>query len=128
MTQQYDNWFTDADELGTETGLGDRDSGEVGRALQLVAEFAKVARRPPGHTWSARRLPRGGATLDRRAYATSLARVRVNDQTAMALTGHSDPKVHQRYVELASIRTRPVAAVPTPRVWRCWSRTSFGPN
>jgi len=41
LTQQYDNWFTDADELGTETGLGDRDSGEVGRALQLVAEFAK---------------------------------------------------------------------------------------
>ena len=41
MTQQYDNWFTDSDELGTETGLGDRDSGEVGRALQPVAEFAK---------------------------------------------------------------------------------------
>jgi len=48
----------------------------------------------------------------RRAYATALARVGVNDQTAMALTSHSDPKVHQRYVELASIRSMPAAAVP----------------
>ena len=30
----------------------------------------------------------------------------------MALTGHSDSKVHPRYVELASIRTLPAAAVP----------------
>jgi len=49
----------------------------------------------------------------RRAYATALARVGVNDQTAMVLTGHSDPKVHQRYVEQASIRALPAAAVPS---------------
>ena len=48
----------------------------------------------------------------RRAYATALARVGVNDQTAMVLTGHSDPKVHQRYVEQASIRALPAGAVP----------------
>ena len=30
----------------------------------------------------------------------------------MALTRHSQPKVHQRYVELANIGTMPAAAVP----------------
>lgn len=49
----------------------------------------------------------------RRAYATALARVGLNEQTAMVLTGHSDPKVHQRYIEEASIRALPEAAVPT---------------
>jgi integrase len=48
----------------------------------------------------------------RRAYATALARVGMNEQTAMVLTGHSDPKVHQRYIEAASIRALPDAAVP----------------
>jgi integrase len=48
----------------------------------------------------------------RRAYATALARIGLNEQTAMVLTGHSDPKVHQRYVEAASIRALPAAAVP----------------
>jgi integrase len=48
----------------------------------------------------------------RRAYATALARVGLNEQTAMVLTGHSDPKVHQRYIEEASIRALPDAAVP----------------
>ena len=30
----------------------------------------------------------------------------------MVLTGHSDPKVHQRYIEQASIRVLPAGAVP----------------
>ena len=34
----------------------------------------------------------------RRAFSTALARVGMNAQTAMALAGHSDPKVHQRYL------------------------------
>ncbi len=48
----------------------------------------------------------------RRAYATALARIGMNEQTAMIMTGHSDPKVHQRYIEAASIRALPDAAVP----------------
>jgi hypothetical protein len=47
-----------------------------------------------------------------RAYASAVARVGLNEQTAMVLTGHSDAKVHQRYVEVASIRELPAAAVP----------------
>jgi integrase len=48
----------------------------------------------------------------RRAYATALARANVNEQTAMDLTGHSDSKVHKRYVEAQSIRVLPEAATP----------------
>jgi integrase len=48
----------------------------------------------------------------RRASASALARVGVNEQTAMILTGHSDPKVHMRYVEAATIRALPTAALP----------------
>ena len=48
----------------------------------------------------------------RRAYATALARVGVNEQTAMQLTGHADSKVHRGYVEAASIQVLPAAAVP----------------
>lgn len=48
----------------------------------------------------------------RRAYASALARAGVNAQTAMVLTGHADPLVHQRYVEAATIRALPVAALP----------------
>src|SRR5690606_33616565 len=40
----------------------------------------------------------------RRAYATALARANVNAQTAQVLAGHSDAKVHQRYVAAATIR------------------------
>jgi integrase len=48
----------------------------------------------------------------RRAYATALARVGVNEQRARRLTGHSDPKVHQRY--LASLDGElPAAALPS---------------
>lgn len=47
----------------------------------------------------------------RRAYATALARVGTNEQTAMALTGHSDSKVHQRYLE-SLVREVPDAAIP----------------
>ena len=47
----------------------------------------------------------------RRAYATALARVGANEQTAMALTGHSDSKTHRRYLENL-IREVPEGAVP----------------
>lgn len=49
----------------------------------------------------------------RRAFATALARVGVNEQTAMVLTGHSDGKVHKRYVEAATMGTLPADAVPS---------------
>lgn len=49
----------------------------------------------------------------RRAYGTALARVGVNTATAMALTGHSDPKVHQRYIDELTIRELPAPALPT---------------
>jgi len=48
----------------------------------------------------------------RRAYATALARVGANEQTAMALTGHSDSKVHQRYLQGLE-RAVPEAAIPS---------------
>lgn len=48
----------------------------------------------------------------RRAYATALARANVATSIAQVLTGHSDPRVHQRYVAAATIRALPEAAVP----------------
>jgi hypothetical protein len=48
----------------------------------------------------------------RRAYATALALAGVNEQTAMALTGHADSKVHRLYLEAANIRALPAGAVP----------------
>ena len=48
----------------------------------------------------------------RRAYASSLARVGLNAQQAMQLTGHSDPRVHQGYVDGLAPRTMPAAALP----------------
>jgi hypothetical protein len=42
----------------------------------------------------------------------TLARVGVNEQTAILLTGHSDSKTHRRYLEAATIRALPAAAVP----------------
>lgn len=48
----------------------------------------------------------------RRAYATALARVGVNEQTAKVLTGHSDSKTHQRYVA-SLIGELPEGAVPS---------------
>ncbi len=48
----------------------------------------------------------------RAAYATALARAGVNEQTAHLLTGHSDSKVHQRYLDRTTVRTLPEAAVP----------------
>ena len=48
----------------------------------------------------------------RRAYATALARVGVNEQTAKVLTGHSDSKVHQRYIA-SLIGEVPAAALPS---------------
>jgi integrase len=48
----------------------------------------------------------------RRAYATALARAGVNAQEAQLLTGHSDGKVHARYVDGLAVRALPAAAVP----------------
>ena len=61
----------------------------------------------------------------RRAFATALARAGVNVQTSQALTGHSDPKVHQRYVDAATIRELPQDArlSNVPQVDRVWARS-----
>jgi integrase len=48
----------------------------------------------------------------RRAYATALARGGVNEQEAMKLTGHSDSRVHQLYVEAQKVHVLPEAATP----------------
>ncbi len=49
----------------------------------------------------------------RRAYDTGLARAGVNIQQAMLLSGHSDAKVHMRYVQQTdSMRILPEAAMP----------------
>ena len=48
----------------------------------------------------------------RRAYATALARAGVNEQTAMKLTGHSDSKVLQRYLESLEVKALLAAAAP----------------
>jgi integrase len=49
----------------------------------------------------------------RRAFSTALARANVNAQTAQALTGHTDPRVHMRYVAAEQLRTLPPGAAPT---------------
>jgi integrase len=79
-------------------------------------KWVRDAREP---TPRERELLEGSTTLQpvdfhstRRAYATALARVGVNEQTAMVLTGHSDPKVHQRYLEALNVRALPAGAVP----------------
>jgi integrase len=75
----------------------------------------------PGRTLSPREreLLDGSSTVrpvdfhsTRRAYASALARAGTNEQTAMALTGHSDSKVHRLYLEAANIRALPAGAVP----------------
>jgi len=48
----------------------------------------------------------------RRAYAQAINASGTNVQTAMQLTGHSDPKVHQRYADAHDVRVLPAAAVP----------------
>jgi integrase len=54
----------------------------------------------------------------RRAYNTALAEAGVNVQQAMHLAGHSDPKVHMRYVQqTATMRRIPEAAVPRLPPW-----------
>ncbi len=50
----------------------------------------------------------------RRAFATALAEAGVNEQKAMALASHSDPKTHQRYVMKTRAMMRiPAAALPS---------------
>jgi len=48
----------------------------------------------------------------RRAYATALALAGVNEQQAMALTGHADSKTHRLYLEALNVRALPETAVP----------------
>jgi hypothetical protein len=48
----------------------------------------------------------------RGGYSTAMAVAGVNVQTAQVLAGHSDPKVHQRYIAAATIRALPAAALP----------------
>ena len=49
----------------------------------------------------------------RRAYNSALAAVGVNAQTAIRLAGHSDAKVHMRYVyDRPEFRTVPEEALP----------------
>jgi len=64
----------------------------------------------------------------RRAFATALARANVNTQTAQVLTGHSDPRVHQRYVAAETIRALPVAALPAIEVDPARAWQTFLPN
>ena len=47
----------------------------------------------------------------RRAYATALADAGTNVQEAMVLTGHTDPKVHQRY-QARAVKVLPAKAMP----------------
>jgi len=61
----------------------------------------------------------------RRRFDTALAEAGVNAQHTMHLSGHADPKVHQRYVMATeAMRAVPTAALPPievlPRVndWR----------
>jgi len=51
----------------------------------------------------------------RRAFATALADAGVNEQQAMALTGHADSRAHKRYVLLGNA-TRPLPAAALPRI------------
>ena len=49
----------------------------------------------------------------RRAFSTALAEAGVDTRLAMALTGHEDPRVHERYVmKSRSMRAIPPAALP----------------
>jgi integrase len=56
----------------------------------------------------------------RRMFCSMLARAGVNVQTAQILAGHSDPKVHQRYVDQHNTRALP-AAVELPPVLPLWA-------
>lgn len=62
----------------------------------------------------------------RRAYSQALARANVNEQTAMSLTGHSDSKVHQRYLESVAVRALPSAAAPLLKL--DWTRVMSEPR
>ncbi len=62
----------------------------------------------------------------RRAFASALARVGVNAQAAMALTGHTDPRTHNRYL-VGQITAVPVAALPAVNHNTVASRPSSEP-
>jgi hypothetical protein len=47
----------------------------------------------------------------RRAFCTALAKANVATSVAQVLAGHSDAKVHQHYVDAATIRALPAAAM-----------------
>jgi integrase len=51
----------------------------------------------------------------RRGYCSGLARAGVNNQTAMALAGHSSPQTHARYVRLVETLEAPAEALPVIR-------------
>jgi hypothetical protein len=74
--------------------------------------------RTPTPTPRERELLEGSSTVQpvdfhstRRAYATTLARIGANEQTAMKLTAHADLKTHQRYQAADQVLTIPEAAV-----------------
>jgi integrase len=97
------------------------------RALRIA--FGLLARDPETGAWKDADRPMtpretellvGSTTVQavdfhstRRAYATALALAGVNEQTAMALTGHADSKVHRLYLEATTARALPDGAVPT---------------
>ncbi len=66
----------------------------------------------PLYVETADTLPAGFHSTTRGGYCTALARANVNVQMANVLAGHSDPKVHQRYVASETIRALPEAALP----------------
>jgi integrase len=90
---------------------GKAKRSNIGYALRLRRELWKAGlRRHELHHETATTLPVDFHST-RRAYATALARVGANEQTAMALTGHSDSKVHRRYLEGLIVEV-PAEAVP----------------
>jgi hypothetical protein len=86
--------------------------GKSNFATRVRRAFWKAgARRPELHEDTPYSRKLNFHSTGRRAFASALARVGVNEQTAMALTHHSDSRTHKRY-QLQQIREVPAAALP----------------
>jgi integrase len=64
------------------------------------------------HNETASNMPLDFHHSTRGGFADALDRSGVNEQTALLLTGHSDSRVHRRYLDQLRIRELPAAAVP----------------
>ncbi len=95
---------------GPDAGVGPKSEGiSYARRLRRGLLTAGVDRYELHHE-SETSLPTDFHSI-RRAYVTALARGGVNAQVAQVLTGHSDPKVHQKYVAAATITALPESAM-----------------